>query len=91
MTEIRRRRVRGWGTEAGDCAFCFLPVQQGAAWLGVIDLFACADCVRAGKLGCLIGDGLDDAGEIRAALEVTAEQAYRARALAERAGREHAR
>ncbi len=46
----------------------------------VLDLFVCA---RRGKLGCVIGDALDEPGEIRVALGETTTAAYRARALAD--------
>jgi hypothetical protein len=78
------------GRAAGDCLFCHRRVMRGAFWsTGYSPIVICHWCVVGGELGKLIGDAVEDAEELAAALRGTEMHAWRSRVLAgERRARE---
>jgi hypothetical protein len=81
MSEIIHGRDIGDG-RAGECLFCHRQVDRGALWVGAVTVVVCRWCVLSGQLGKLIGDAVNDAGEVASALAATSGHAWRSRLLA---------
>jgi hypothetical protein len=65
---------------AGRCHFCGELVQRGSHWAGHRgELWVCADCIRDGVLGLLVGDAFDGFDALHEALIATLTEAWRAR------------
>jgi len=71
------------GYPAGACLFCFESVARGSCWIGEGTVSVCRWCVLTGELGKLIGDAVEDSGEITRAIEATERHAFRSRLLAD--------